>query len=201
MLDMIFFLLFFLLNQPKCVFFSVVCNVENTSAFNTSLISGINLENLRPPFQSLPPPKESEEPTAKEEDDEKMKEEQIIPVQPQKPSKGRPERSIPVGKVISSAVQGGKELFWMRRRDIFPKKSPAESSGSSSEESYEESGSGDSSEEELDDVISQNLLGIFQLSDRVACDSGSNRTLNLCGLECSGENWSLLFQNIWMFFL
>ncbi|XP_057183403.1 uncharacterized protein wu:fj19g03 [Triplophysa rosa] len=165
----------------------LVCNVENTSAFNTSLVTGIqiNLEDLRPPFQSRPPPKQPEEPTAKEEDDEKMKEEQIIPVQPQKRPKGRPARSIPVDKVISSAVQGEKELFWMWQRDIFPKKPPAESSGSSSEESSEERGSGDSSEEELDDVISQNLFGIFQLSDRVACDSGSNRTLNLCGLECS----------------
>lgn len=177
------------------LYFSVVCNVESTSAFNTSLITSIqiNLDHLRPPFQSLPPPKEPEEPTAKEEDDEKMKEEQIIPVQPQKRHKGRPERSIPVGKVISSAVRGGKELFWTWQRDLFPKKSPAESSGSRSEESSEESGSGgDSSEEELDDVIAQNLFGIFQLSDGVACDSGSNRTLNLCGLECSGEN-CLLF--------
>lgn len=30
-----------------------------------------------------------------------------------------------------------------------------------------------------------NLYGIFQLSDQVACDSGSNQTLNICRMNCT----------------
>ncbi|KAA0721893.1 Alpha-lactalbumin Lactose synthase B protein [Triplophysa tibetana] len=30
-----------------------------------------------------------------------------------------------------------------------------------------------------------NLYGIFQLSDRVACDSGSNQTMNICRMNCN----------------
>nr|XP_055062587.1 uncharacterized protein wu:fj19g03 [Misgurnus anguillicaudatus] len=166
----------------------LVCNVENVSGLNTSLITSIQINPeeirppVRPPFQSPPHPK-AEEP--KEKDDGKMKEEHIIPVQPQRSPKGRPERSLPEGTIIPNVTEAGKKLMLMWHRGLYPKKSPVDSSGSHSEESSEESGSGDSSEEKLDDVITHNLFGIFQLSDRLACDSGSNRTLNLCGLECS----------------
>lgn len=102
-----------------------------------------------------------------------MEDEHIIPVQPQSHPKGRRGRSVPEGKSFEI---------------LFPEKVPADSSGSGSEALSEEDSSGDSSEEEKrEDVIAWNLLGIFQLSDRVACDSGSSGSLNLCGLECSGE--------------
>ncbi|XP_051561144.1 uncharacterized protein wu:fj19g03 isoform X2 [Myxocyprinus asiaticus] len=164
----------------------LVCTVENTSGFNTSLITSIQINQdqfrlpVRPPFRPSPKPKEKD-PSTKEEDDEKLEEEHIIPVELQRSPKQRPGRSVPEGSIISSERQGGKDHFW----GLFPKKSPAESSGSSSEESSEEESSGDSSEEPRDDdVITWNLFGIFQLSDRVACDSGSSGTLNICRLEC-----------------
>ncbi|XDV15787.1 hypothetical protein PO909_015787 [Leuciscus waleckii] len=152
----------------------LVCNVENISGFNTSLVTSvqINQDKIRPPFQIPPKPKDVK-PPAKEDDDEKMEEEHIIPVQTQSHPKGRHGRSVPEGKTF---------------HDLFPEKFPADSSGSGSEATSEEDSSGDSSEEEeREDVIAWNLLGIFQLSDRVACDSGLSGSLNLCGLECSGE--------------
>ncbi|KAK9981574.1 hypothetical protein ABG768_001101 [Culter alburnus] len=151
----------------------LVCNVENTSGFNTSLVTSvqINQDEIRPPFQIPPKPKDEKPPANKEEDDEKMEDEHIIPVQPQSHPKGRRGRSVPEGKSFEI---------------LFPEKVPADSSGSGSEALSEEDSSGDSSEEEKrEDVIAWNLLGIFQLSDRVACDSGSSGSLNLCGLECS----------------
>nr|XP_055060330.1 uncharacterized protein LOC129444022 [Misgurnus anguillicaudatus] len=33
--------------------------------------------------------------------------------------------------------------------------------------------------------VTLQLLGIFQLNDRVACDSGSNQSLNICRMSCS----------------
>ncbi|XP_048051987.1 uncharacterized protein wu:fj19g03 isoform X2 [Megalobrama amblycephala] len=149
-----------------------VCNVENTSGFNTSLVTSvqINQDEIRPPFQIPPKPKDKKTP-AKEEDDEKMEEEHIIPVQPQSHPKGRRGRSVPEGKSFEI---------------LLPEKVPADLSGSGSEALSEEDSSGDSSEEEeREDVIAWNLLGIFQLSNRVACDCGSSGSLNLCGLECS----------------
>ncbi|KAF4118274.1 uncharacterized protein wu:fj19g03 [Onychostoma macrolepis] len=162
----------------------LVCNVESTSGFNTSLATSvqINQDKIRPPFQIPPQPKE-EKPPAKEEDDEKLEEEHIIPVKPRSPPKGRRGRSVPEGKTVE--IQA-KEPLWKWRRSLFPEKIPADSSGSGPEAMSEEDSSGDSSEEEgRDNVIAWNLLGIFQLSDRVACDPGSSGSLNLCGLECS----------------
>lgn len=164
------------------LFLSVVCNVENISGFNTSLVTSVQIkqDEIRPPFQ-IPP-----KPPAKEDDDEKLEEEQIIPVQPQSHPKGRHGRSVPEGKTFEK--QGAKELFWTWHHDLFPEKAPAGSSGSGSKATSEEDSSGDrSEEEEREDVIAWKLLGIFQLSDRVACDSGLSGSLNLCGLECSGE--------------
>ncbi len=161
--------------------------MENTSGFNTSLVTSvqINQDEIRPPFQIPPQPKE-EKPPAKEEDDEKLEDEHIIPVKPQSPPKGRCGRSVPEGKTVEKL--GAKEPLWTWRRSLFPEKIPADSSGSGPEAIYEEDSSGDSSEEEgRDNVIAWNLLGIFQLSDHVACDPGSSGSLNLCGLECSGE--------------
>ncbi|CAM4470254.1 unnamed protein product [Leuciscus chuanchicus] len=163
----------------------LVCNVENISGFNTSLVTSvqINQDKIRPPFPIPPKPKDVK-PPAKEDDDEKMEEEHIIPVQTQSHPKGRHGRSVPEGKTFEK--QGAKELFWTWHHDLFPEKFPADSSGSGSEATSEEDSSGDSSEEEeREDVIAWNLLGIFQLSDRVACDSGLSGSLNLCGLECS----------------
>ncbi len=169
------------------LFILVVCKVENTSGFNTSLVTSvqINQDEIRPPFQIPPQPKE-EKPPAKEEDDEKLEDEHIIPVKPQSPPKGRRGRSVPEGKTVEKL--GAKEPLWTWRRSLFPEKIPADSSGSGPEAIYEEDSSGDSSEEEgRDNVIAWNLLGIFQLSDHVACDPGSSGSLNICGLECSGE--------------
>ncbi|XP_016396070.1 uncharacterized protein LOC107729863 [Sinocyclocheilus rhinocerous] len=160
----------------------LVCNVENTSGFNTSLVTSIQ-DEIRPAFQIPPKPKE-EKPPAKEEDDEKLEEEHIIPVKPQSPPKGRSGRSVPEGK--TAEILGAKERLWTWRRGLFPEKIPADSSGSGPEAMSEEDSSGDSSEEEgRDDVIAWDLLGIFQLSDHEACDPGSSASLNLCGLECS----------------
>lgn len=166
----------------------VVCNVENTSGFNTSLVTSIqiNQDEIRPAFQIPPKPKE-EKPPAKEEDDEELEEEHIIPVKPQSPPKGRRARSVPEGKIVE--ILEAKEPLWTWRRGLFPDKIPADSSGSGPEAISEEDSSGDSSEEEgRDDVIAWNLLGIFQLSDRVACDSGSGQSLNICRMKCSGES-------------
>lgn len=160
-------LLKFLDNQMSAnwfLFVLVVCNVENTSGFNTSLVASVQIN--QPPFQ-IPPKPKNEKPPA---DDVKMEDEHIIPVQPQSHPKGRRGRSVPEGKTFEI---------------LFPEKVPADSSGSGSEVTSEEDSSGDSSEEEREDVIAWNLLGIFQLSDRVACDSSGSP--NLCGLECSGE--------------
>ncbi|KAK7161199.1 hypothetical protein R3I94_004013 [Phoxinus phoxinus] len=46
---------------------------------------------------------------------------------------------------------------------------------------------GDSSEEDSSESseVSTKLFGIFQLSDRVACDSGSGQSLNICRINCS----------------
>ncbi len=163
--------------------------MENTSGFNTSLITSaqINQDEIRPPYQIPPQPKE-EKPPAKEEDDEKLEEEHIIPVKPQRP-KGSRGRSVPEGKTVE--ILEVKEPLWTWRRSLFPEKIPAETSGSGPEAMSEEDSSGNSSEEEgRDNVIAWNLLGIFQLSDRVACDPGSSESLDLCGLECSGEWWT-----------
>ncbi|KAK2909338.1 hypothetical protein Q8A67_005175 [Cirrhinus molitorella] len=163
----------------------LVCNVENTSGFNTSLVTSVQMNQYetRPPFQIPPKPKE-ENPQAKEEDDEKLEDEHIIPVKPPSPPKGRRGRSVPEGKTVE--IQGAKELLWTWRHGLFPDNIPMDSYGSGSKAMSEEDSSGDGSEEEeRDDVIAWNLLGIFQLSDRVACDPGSSGSLNLCGLDCS----------------
>ncbi|XP_067298704.1 uncharacterized protein DDB_G0282077-like [Pseudorasbora parva] len=46
---------------------------------------------------------------------------------------------------------------------------------------------GDSSEEDSreSNAVATNLLGIFQLSDRVACNPGSGQSLNICRMNCS----------------
>ncbi|XP_056090341.1 uncharacterized protein LOC130070083 isoform X2 [Rhinichthys klamathensis goyatoka] len=46
---------------------------------------------------------------------------------------------------------------------------------------------GDSSEEDSSENsgVATKLFGIFQLSDRVACDSGSGQSLNICRMNCS----------------
>ncbi|KAK7161171.1 hypothetical protein R3I94_003990 [Phoxinus phoxinus] len=159
----------------------LVCNVENISGFNTSLVTSvqINQDEIRSLFPIPPKPKDEKQP-AKEDDDEKMEEEHIIPVQPQSHPKGRRGRSVPEGKTFEK--QGAKERFSTWHHDLFP----ADSSGSGSEAASEVDSSGDSSEEEeREDVITWSMLGIFQLSDRVACDPGLSGSLNLCGLECS----------------
>ncbi|KAK7165708.1 hypothetical protein R3I93_005704 [Phoxinus phoxinus] len=163
----------------------LVCNVENISGFNTSLVTSvqINQDEIRPLFP-IPPKPQDEKPPAKEDDDEKMEEEHIIPVQPQSHPKGRRGRSVPEGKTFET--QGAKERFSTWHHDLFPEKVPADSSGSGSEATSEVDSSGESSEEEeREDVIAWSMLGIFQLSDRVACDPGLSGSLNLCGLECS----------------
>ncbi|XP_043090124.1 uncharacterized protein wu:fj19g03 isoform X2 [Puntigrus tetrazona] len=163
---------------------TLVCNAEKTSGFNTSLIASIQIDrdNLRPPFQIPSGPKE-EKPSAEEEDDEKLEEEHIIPVKPQHPPKGIHGGSVPEGKTVETL--GEEEPFWTWRRTLSPEKTPAEMSGSGPEAMSEEDSSGDSSEEEgRNDIMGFNRLGIFQLSDRVACDPGQSASLNLCGLEC-----------------
>ncbi|XP_026118682.1 uncharacterized protein LOC113097628 [Carassius auratus] len=163
----------------------LVCNLENTSGFNTSLVTSIqiNQDEIRPALQIPPKPKEEKNP-AKEEDDERLEDEHIIPVKQQSPPKGRRARSLPEGKNVE--ILEAKEPLWTWHHGLFPEKIPADSSGSGPETMPEEDSSGDSSGEEgRDDVIAWNLLGIFQLSDRVACDPGSSASLNLCGLECN----------------
>ncbi|XP_039541829.1 uncharacterized protein LOC120489212 [Pimephales promelas] len=46
---------------------------------------------------------------------------------------------------------------------------------------------GDSSEEDSSETlgVTTKLFGIFQLNDRVACDSGSGQSLNICQINCS----------------
>ncbi|XP_067298687.1 uncharacterized protein wu:fj19g03 [Pseudorasbora parva] len=162
-----------------------VCNVENISGFNTNLVTSVQIkqDEIRPPVQISPKPKDKK-PPAKEEDDEKMEDEQMIPLQPQSHPKGSHGSSVAEGKTFET--QGAKGLFWTWHHGLFPEKVPADLAGSGSEAMSEEESSGDSSEEkEHEDVIAQKLLGIFQLSDRVACGSRSSGSLNLCGLECS----------------
>ncbi|XP_050972244.1 uncharacterized protein wu:fj19g03 [Labeo rohita] len=163
----------------------LVCNVKNTSGFNTSLVTSfqINQDDVRPPLQ-IPPKPEEENPQAKEEDDEKLEDEHIIPVKPPSPPKGRRARSVPEGKTVE--IQGAKQLLWTWHHGLFPEKNPMDSYGSGSKAISEKESSGDSSEEEeRDDIFTWKLLGIFQLSDGVACDPGSSGSLNLCDLKCS----------------
>lgn len=181
---------YFYIKCPQMIcfsFFLVVCNVKNTSGFNTSLVTSfqINQDDVRPPLQ-IPPKPEEENPQAKEEDDEKLEDEHIIPVKPPSPPKGRRARSVPEGKTVE--IQGAKQLLWTWHHGLFPEKNPMDSYGSGSKAISEKESSGDSSEEEeRDDIFTWKLLGIFQLSDGVACDPGSSGSLNLCDLKCSGE--------------
>ncbi|XP_052402014.1 uncharacterized protein wu:fj19g03 [Carassius gibelio] len=174
----------------------LVCNLENTSGFNTSLVTSIqiNQDEIRPALQIPPKPKEEKTPE-KEEDDERLEEEHIIPVKPQSPPKGRRARSLPEGKNVE--MLEAKEPLWTWHHGLFPEKIPADSSGSGPETMSEEDSSGESSGEEgRDDVIAWNLLGIFQMSDRVACDPGSSASLNLCGLQCSALVDDDIFDDI-----
>ncbi|XP_056312397.1 uncharacterized protein wu:fj19g03 [Danio aesculapii] len=165
---------------------SLVCNVENTSGFNTSLVTSIQIhqDNIKPPFP-IPHKPNQEKLPAKEEDEENMEDEHIIPVHPPShPKRIRSRRSV--YKAESVETQGAKEIFSMWRQALLPKQTLEDSFGSGAEAVSEEESSGDSSsEEERGDVDLWRWLGIFQLSDRVACGSGSGSSLNLCGLECS----------------
>ncbi|KAG1955979.1 uncharacterized protein wu:fj19g03 [Pimephales promelas] len=152
---------------------TVVCNVENISGFNTSLVTRVLIkqDKIRPPVQIPPKPKVLKIP-AKVYIDTKLKKEYIIPVKPQSLPKGRPGRSVPKGKTV--VILGAKDLH----HDLFPGKVRVDST-------FVEESSGDSSEEERKDVVAWSLLGVFQLNDHVACNSGLSGSLNLCGLKCS----------------
>ncbi|XP_073762506.1 uncharacterized protein wu:fj19g03 isoform X2 [Danio rerio] len=164
---------------------SLVCNVENTSGFNTSLITSIQIhqDHIKPPFPTPHKPNQETAP-AKEEDEDNMEDEYIIPVHPPShPKRVRSRRSA--HEVESVENQGAKEIFSMWRQALLPEQIPEDSFGSGAEAISEEESSGDSSSEVRGGVDLWRRLGIFQLSDRVACGSGSGRSLNLCGLECS----------------
>ncbi|XP_018922253.1 uncharacterized protein LOC109049049 [Cyprinus carpio] len=89
------------------------------------------------------------------------------PQQPNVRPGGRPGRpgGRPRGKRSHVAAQLGRPA---RLSD-----DSSESSESSEENSRERPG------------LTTKLLGIFQLSDRVACDSGSGQSLNICRMKCS----------------
>ncbi|TRY86068.1 hypothetical protein DNTS_030166, partial [Danionella cerebrum] len=159
------------------LFARFVCNVENTSGFNTSLITSVqkNRDQFRRQTQTPLNPIKGKPP--REEDDiESMEEDHILPVHPPSPPKGSSGASSPRGRNLDSFIE-----IWQRAP--LPKIPLVDFAGSGSEllsevESSEE-------EEERDDVISWSMLGIFQLSDRVACEPASGRSLNQCGLKCS----------------
>lgn len=139
---------------------SVICAVERTSRFNTSLITTIQLP---PPTQN---PQKPDGPHHKPGDKPDGSH--------QKPG-GKPGDSHggrPGGKPDDSNGRrpGGKPGDSNGRRPGKPrgKRSPHRAPG-------------------VLPGTAMNLYGIFQLSDRVACDSGSNQTLNICRVNCNGE--------------
>ncbi|XP_051559947.1 uncharacterized protein LOC127444560 [Myxocyprinus asiaticus] len=124
---------------------TIVCTVERTSKFDTSLVKTIKMNHHsgkppgKPQVQSLSKPNGPPSGRPNEKQDGR----------PGKPPMGRP---------------GGRG-----------KRSPGKFGGSSDESSEEVSGPAG---------VTAKLFGIFQLSDVVACDSGSNPSLNICGMNC-----------------
>ncbi|KAI7811369.1 uncharacterized protein LOC130553519 isoform X2 [Triplophysa rosa] len=130
----------------------LVCAVERTSRFNTSLVTTIQLP---------PPTQNSQKPNGPHQ---KRGEKPDRPHQ--KPHEGRPG-----GKPGDS--HGGRPGSKPREKRSPPRapgrgrdRPPAGSSG-------------------VSPGTTMNLYGIFQLSDRVACDSGSNQTVNICRMNCN----------------
>ncbi|XP_051993867.1 uncharacterized protein LOC127651869 [Xyrauchen texanus] len=124
---------------------TIVCTVERTSKFDTSLVKTIKMSHHsakppgKPQVQSISKPNGPPSGRPNEKPDRS----------PGKPSMGRP---------------GGRG-----------KRSHGKFGGSSGESSEEVTGAAG---------ITIKLFGIFQLSDVVACDSGSNPSLNVCGMNC-----------------
>ncbi|XP_073716130.1 uncharacterized protein [Misgurnus anguillicaudatus] len=133
----------------------LVCSLNRTSRFNTSVITTIQLSNSNQPQQK---PIESNEDGSDE-----------IPAPSNEDHSGEKHGGSNEGR---QGERHGKSNVGRLVGKPKGRRSPRKPKGGKKQVPPTSS-------------VVIHLLGIFQLSDRVACDSGSNQSLNICRMSCS----------------
>ncbi|XP_056589260.1 uncharacterized protein LOC130409349 [Triplophysa dalaica] len=158
----------------------LVCAVERTSRFNTSLVTTIQLPA---PTQNSPKPNGPHQKPGDRPGDSNEEHPGGSTGNSHGGKRGDSNEEHPGGSKGNShgGRPGGKRSDsneGRAGRKLRGKRSPPRSPG----RGHDRPPAGSSG---ILPGTTMNLYGIFQLSDRVACDSGSNQTMNICRMNCN----------------